>query len=949
MAPAASSRVLLRLVLRPDRASLAAALGLAAALLLPVVGTLILAGLAPTLDGAWMAYTTDGDPLRWEEAGAQPTWVVAVSDANPTRMAYVAGNPIVEPGSSLAMPEAIVPEGTPRAGVTFDGLAPDALLVHPEDLGRSHAVVAGFPTRTDVPDAQAVPSRGSDAFEAATTRALRSQSSLLIAASVPAVALLASAFARQEIRARARAAATLSALGGARVAFLVLAGRMTLVVAAGAVLAILGGYALHLWGGPLFDPPNDPEVRLAIAIALPAAVAFLTGLAWAAAASRRFDGLKVAGPGGEDDVDVRVPAQARPILLGLRPLGLLLLAGLLFMADVGFPLAAAKVPASLAGGDDEWVFGAEDGLHVGNGVPATVATVAGLDPRIGSVLAETVNPTLLEGRPTVVRGGSWDQLADYHRLGAVDGSPPDVGQIVLGDRLARRLDADRGDYVTVQGSDRPDVLRLRVSGTVEAPGLLADEGFVAEPTGRRLADLPAGQASLLRVRPQTEKALAALQQTAPNLVVESLAIDPDTPAAGSLAFANVTVANLGAAPGQRALTVRVAEEAVGRIDAVVPGHARRSFRAAFIVPAGDWQVSVNPTTDGSGGASSLRWSVPASATVGQAFQATLLRDEKPAPDVAVALFHDLEAAARGNAIARSTTDADGHVFFTAPDAGDWVVGTTEGPAAYDRVPVVAASAQGIVVEAVWTDPAAPRMNHANTLFGQARNVGPQRNATVLGAYAGLTRFAERAVELDPGETTVVSFTLYLIEPVPSVGVGNLTLTLGTQAPTAPPPPTSDLGGAPAPADPALPTGDAVTGEVVQAQVADRALGDARAVLVGLAGSAVATTLAVVSLVTQRSLAGRKHVIGLLVVLGFDADRIRQRAAAEGAILGGLAALAALVPAKLGFLAFGAFGPPVFAHGLPDPVGWLFALQAVAAFAGVCALAAYFGAARATQD
>ncbi len=915
--------------------------------MLPVAGTLVLAGLAPTLDGAWMAYTTDGSPLRWDEADADPTWVAAVSSNDSLRMAFVVGPTIVKANGSLAMPEAITVPGTPRSSITADGLRPDAVLVHPDELGPSRAVIAAFPTRTEVPGAVSAPSRGSDAFEAATTRALRDQSTFLIAASVPAVALLASAFARQEIRARARAGATLSALGGTRIAFFVLAGRMALVVAAGVFFAIAGGYALHQWGGSLFDPPDDPELTLALAIALPGAAAFLTGLAWAVVAARRFDDLKVAGPGGEDDVKVQVPAQARPILLGLRPLGLLLLAAFLFMADVGFPIGAAKVPASLAGGDDEWVFGAEDGLHVGNGISATVATVVSLDSRIGAVLAETVNPTLIQGVPAVVRGGAWDQLVEYHGLPSLDGVPPSQGQVVLGDRLARRLHADPGDYVTMQGSDRPDVVRLRVSGIIDAPGLLSDEAFVSEPTGRRLADLPPGQANLLRVRPQSDAALAALQQVEANLVVETLAIEPESPLAGSLAFANITVANLGTASGQRALTVRVAGEAVARLDAVVPGHARRSFRAAFIVPDGDWQVQVNPTTDGSGGASSLRWSVPPTATVGQSFQATLRRDDAPAGGVPVGLFRDLQAASRNDAASRSTTDADGRVTLTATAAGEWVVGTTDAAPVYASVSVVAASAQGIVVEAVWTDPGIPRLNEANTLYGQARNVGSQRASSMLGAFAGATRFSERAVELEPGQTTVVSFILFIIEPIDSVGVGNFTVKLGTQAATTPPP-SSSGNGSPPDSAPAAPAGDAVAGEIVQAQVADRALGDARAILVGLAGSATATTLAVVSLVTQRTLAGRRHVIGLLVVLGFDADRIRQRAALEGAILGGLAALAALIPAKLGFIAFGHWGPVVFAHGLPDPIGWLFALQAVAAFAGVCALAAYFGAARATQ-
>ncbi|HEX2065900.1 MAG TPA: hypothetical protein VHI93_03715, partial [Candidatus Thermoplasmatota archaeon] len=154
-----------------------------------------------------------------------------------------------------------------------------------------------------------------------------------------------------------------------------------------------------------------------------------------------------------------------------------------------------------------------------------------------------------------------------------------------------------------------------------------------------------------------------------------------------------------------------------------------------------------------------------------------------------------------------------------------------------------------------------------------------------------------------------------------------------------------LGGGGIEAGPTLPTSleerEVQSGAGVQAQVANRALGNARTALVGLGGSAAASTLAIVYLATQRTLAGRRHAAGLLLALGQQPSQVRSRAALEGALLGGAAMALAIVPAKLAFLAAG-HGPPVFAHALPDPITPLFAVQAAAAFAAACALAAYWG-------
>ncbi len=919
--------MLVRLAVRPDAAMALAALGLAAATLLPVVANLVLAGLDPDLPAEHVAYAPAGEALDAASV-PQATWIVAQSTQDPTHYAYVQGDPQVAVGAQLAMPDAASTSTAPRSAKLLPGLPPDGILVHPDDLGPSRTLLALLPGPTTVPGAHIAPARGADAFEAATTASLRDQATVLVLLSIPAVALVASAFARQEIRARRRQSATLSALGGRWHAVALLGVRMTLTAGLGAVVATGIGFALYTWGPPFFHPDDAPRRFLAISIALPAALAALTGWAWSLRASRRFDALRQGGPTGEDDAAWPWPAAARPILLGVRPLTILVLAALLFAADVGFPLAAAQIPTSLLSGDDEWVIGADNGLVVGQGVDARIADIAWADARIGAILAETVSPTLLDGRPTMVRGADWDALASYHGLRLKAGQGPGDTGIVLGEDLAGRLGVGVGTVVVVQGASRPDLLELTVSGIATGPDVFRSEAFVTAPTGRRLAGLAADQATVLHVRPPTPGAAAAVQQQEPNLVLHDLRIEPTQPTAGSIAEAVLGIVNLGRQDGQRTLTLRVNGEAVATQQASAPGLRDTTLRIPFIVPAGPVRIDINPSAEGEAQPAHRDLLTPTNAAAGQPFTVTMQAQGAPQPGVRLGVFRDLAHTGLTQAVLTATTDAAGNVSWTLA-AGAWVVGTLDEPRVYKGLVVTGLG--GIEVEAVWTEPGTPILGELGQLRALVRNHGTATANATLPAFAGDLQFAERDVTLQGGEATTVSFTLLLVEPVETVAVGDRTLELGAAAQGA------------APQGPAiLPS----RGQVAQAKLADRALGDARGVLTGLAGSAIASTLAIVGLATRRTLAGRQHVTDLLRVLGWDAARIRQRAALEGAILGALAALVALVPAKLAFQALGRWGPVVFGHGLPDPVDLLFVLQTMTAFAGVCALAAYFASAKA---
>jgi hypothetical protein len=606
--------------------------------------------------------------------------------------------------------------------------------------------------------------------------------------------------------------------------------------------------------------------------------------------------------------------------------------------DVGFPIAAARTPASLAGGPGEWVIGVEDGLVIGSGTLGAVADVAGLDPRVDAIVAETIVPTLVGGEAVVLRGAGWDALAAYHGLQMLSGRPPSGDELALGRRAAERAGWELGDRVTVQAAARPEVRTLSVVGIVKADGPEADEGFVDTDTGRALASLPPGYANVIRFRPETREAQAAVLQEAANLVVSGVAVQPADPPAGSLASAVVEVANLGAQEGSRIVYVRLNGDLLATAGVTVEAHKRELVTVMFVVPLGPLLIEVNPSTSGTATASPLQWAQEADGGVGDSATFQLTRDSgEAAAGVAAALYPDLAAASEDQSrIAEGLTDGEGRIRFGVD--GPFVIGTVDEPRIFlEGAPLLVAAE--VVVTDVWTVPSPVAVGQLATLYGRVHNPGSARAQGDVPGFIGPLEVGKASYDLAPGEAQTVSFPLYFGSQVSSVGVGNRTLALVAA------PQDSE----PAPPDPAAPPPERAppprSGAGIQSQVASRVLGDARQALVGLGGCALLSTLAVVYLATQRMLAGRRHVAGLLEALGQSQDAIRSRAAIEGAVLGALCLAVLLLPIKIAFWAMAEWGPAVFAHALPDPVGFLFAVQATAAFGAACAWAAYLAASR----
>ncbi len=898
--------LLWRLWLRPDRRFLVAALGIAAAILVPVAGTLVIQGLDVQIaNDDWIAYRVDGQELP---AGLDAELAVRFESENGVPVAaYVIGPPRVDidesangasglRASNRALATPLVPAGT--------------ALVHPDTLSGDRPHVALFDGRPSIPGAIVAPARGPDAFEAAGVASLQAQTLVLVLASVPAVALVAMAFGDHEARQRARSAATLAALGRPSLGRRILMLRVLWLMAWAVAFATVVGFLLWRFGGPAFHPEDTRPLGLAAAIAVPAALGGGIGMLWAA---RRLgsgeERLRV--PPADNDLPGRrlgwLPVLLRPVTLGTRILPLLLVAGLLFGVNLGFPIAAASVPAAIAGGSNEWVIGSDGGIAFGGSADARPAAVMALDPAIDAIVAERLLPTLLNGEPVLVRGGDLASLAAYHGVRGIDGPG-----LWLGQALAARLDLAPGDTVTIQGAD-PVVARLSVQGIYAGGGVLTDEALLDNTAAGALTGHAPGEATVLRMRPDSEEARAAIARPIAQIEVIDVRVQ-GTPRSTESFDVEIDVVNLAGAAGTRDLPVRINGLVQTVVKATLPAYGRATLSTSLVAPFGPFQIEVNPTVPVAPQSATVALQAPRLVFLPDAIAVTVDRD---GPIELRSGSQVIDAAQVSNGQARLNASTPGRYQVVFDDASRRVIVS---PSAYRDHPV-------LEVDALWTTPHQPAIGEVARLHIGVTNVGMGGEGSVNVTVAQGT--IQAYTRLLSGQSGVIDVAFTRSINQTGLIVDGHTLSFD-----------------PSPgAVRSIPISAEKSGNV-QAKVADRVLGDAQTAMVGLAAISLVSILSLVYLATERTLAGRAHIPRILHAIGMAPEQVRYRAAWEAALLAGSAFLASAGVAKLVFIALGAIGWPLpFAHALPDPIGWLFVVQAGTAFAGAAALAAYMAAGR----
>lgn len=844
--------------------------------------------------------------------------------------AYVVGDAGVAAGRAVAMPLAPdppLPAGSwTRSSVALPLIPSTAVLVSPQALtdtsvdaawvkseaGRQAALDAGLLT---------APATGTAAFALQGIEQVRQGTWLLVLLTIPVVAFVGLAFADLEARDQLRRSGVLAALGRPGLASVLLVLRLGVLVALAAGVACLVAVGVLAKTGSV-DRSDLPLLAL---VALPGLAGWLLG-SWRMHFLTRgaAQTLRTAATVPRSPLLPGLNPLRQPLVLGLRALPGLCLAALLFVADVGFPLAIGAVPASFTGPPGELtVTSTPEAVLTGR----TLEAFAGLSqqlPQLDAAVAEVLVLTSIASHPILLRGSSWPDAKVFHDLRLERGSSPNDGELVLGTGAARRLELAVGDSVLVPASQRAYAVQLRVVGVYAATQPFDDEGWVSLPTGRDLAGLGPDAVTVVRFKPETVAALSALAPRTADVQLVNLRVEPDPPVAGAPVTVRLDAVNLGSVSGRRDVALRFDGVAVATQSVLVPAQSAQAIELRAIAPPHAFRLDVNPTRTLIPAANPWTLEAPALVFDDTGVRVVARRDGIPAAGVTVSLLH-----ADGRLVANAQTDENGSARFAPQRVGHYTARLPDDAAASMVVGAAADRTRAkIVVESVWTAPSRLPMGATAQAFALVRNVGGVAGTQAVSLTLDGAVVAAQPATVESGATAVVG--VYLT-PAPGrhvFGAGNRTASLDVAfAATAPLPP--------APGSPVH------QGQTLARHAADEVLGNTRTVLVGLGVTALLSSMALSSLALLRVLASRADVLPVLGALGLTAAQLRRRIAAEAAALGVVAGGIGLLVAVAAFaLSRWLQMPLAFGHTLPTPVTPLFCLQVLVGMGTVAGVAAY---------
>jgi ABC-type lipoprotein release transport system permease subunit len=581
----------------------------------------------------------------------------------------------------------------------------------------------------------------------------------------------------------------------------------------------------------------------------------------------------VAGRAG----DGLAPAWARPTLLGWRAL-------LPTTATLTAFVAVAVVVVGAAGAITPVV--ATDGATItepGSTHPvASEVPVAYADALAARDIDASPEILLFErlGRHAVpargVRFGAFASVTDARLLAGR--APRGPGEAAIGRDLAATLDLDRGDRVTLGGSTRASVTRVRIVGTFAAPGVYDDQLLVPLSTARHLAGVRPTSVQFIRAERLPAGAGTASNDT---VGVVGVAVPDDAVANGSVS-ARIRVRNAGF--DHRTVTVPVRFR--GRTERVTLGVPPTTTRTGSVTfpagPPGTARIRAGDAT------ATVRVR-PADALVLRGLPERAPPGSEPLVRVTNATGRPVaNATVRVGSTARRT-DADGRVRVPLADGDTTRIRVTAGERAATTTVRVTEHAPfaprtGLSVTPSEADVTsrpgvvATLSNPWNrTLSGSVRLVGP-----------GLDRRA--SYRLAPGERRRISATL------PRRPAGSYTVRLerpGTPALTATYRVTGDDRVAAALAS----SGHAATSGIGGA--VSSAFGNLRVIVAVLLGLAALMTVGATSAVFARAVHARRRTLGIHRTTGAPPRAVVRIILGDAARVGVVAALLALVVGQAG--------------------------------------------------
>lgn len=708
---------------------------------------------------------------------------------------------------------------------------------------------------------------------------------LTVAASAIVVGFLTGTLVQLEVNSRRSSLATLQLFVGRRVVKELLVARVLLILALGiglALVATFGAVALLRRGGlsNLYLPGSF------VSWAIPVVGAGgIVGLVWTlrrATRRLRIEDIQAGRP-------VVGPSWARGFLLTSWRMTIpLAVSAIILAGSLSVNLGVIEMPNQLFGVSSDAVVADLHGNPLRGGVPLFFGEHLSEVPGFLAASPEIFGPTVIEGRPAIVRGVDWSLLSKLDRVRILEGRPPAaLGEAVFGQRLAEKLDADVGSSYWVPSPYLSAALAVKVVGIAKAPGILADEALVSLESARALTGLPRDEVNIVRIALNTSF-VARTPLSIPNdVVVAELELRPPVPVANETAEVAVRVLNFASEPRSHRLTLRVNEQVVAETNVVVDGYREHVERYPFRVPsAGLLTLKVNPTLVVDPERPAYDVSSPSPVVVNAALTIRVLTASgEPAQNVNVGLDS-----------ASSATDSTGHVVLVPTQVGNRTI-LVDGPAGRGAEPVLVVFEQDLdqprlVVRAVDGPTRQPVGTWSGTVL--VENLGGRTFQGSLPLLVNGTTRNMTEVTIPPGVTQRVAITLDLAKGGHNIGPPDLALHVEAfdpaeekPAPTEPPPEREQK---------------SEIERLLDRRRAQRppALASSSDAIVGFLGDTYENLNAAVTIVTlatflhaaliifitiHREVEERGPTIGTMAALGGSRGSLRTRAALEYAIVG----------------------------------------------------------------
>ena len=207
---------------------------------------------------------------------------------------------------------------------------------------------------------------------------------------------------------------------------------------------------------------------------------------------------------------------------------------------------------------------------------------------------EIVLAQVSDGQPYLARGANYSDFAAVTGAELIEGQEPTApDEAVIGRNLARTLDVEVGETLTLGGSDQPAVARVTIVGIYETDGPVDDQLIVPLETGHHLS-LDPGKVHIVRTAGNVDAAFddaGATDGSTGDSVVQSVSA-PEEVVAGESTTVSVPVRNDGSTTATRTLAIDVGQETYERAVTLDPGEEDRIQIDHTFEEPGDQTVAV---------------------------------------------------------------------------------------------------------------------------------------------------------------------------------------------------------------------------------------------------------------------------------------------------------------------------------------------------------------------